>query len=152
MEEKTIEFTKRFKLKGNNSKIKKPKAEFTSIINEVGNSEDIPNNKSQIKELVDEDVAKALKNYCILEDERSSKAFLNLKNAKGDFLLNKDNPNFDLTRDISEENPKKIYSKLDVDDSSEAIQEFLDSGGDTKPSENLKSKALTEKESKKHRR
>ena len=27
---------------------------------------------------------------------------------------------------------KKIYSKQDVEDSSEAIQEFLDRGGDTK--------------------
>ena len=42
---------------------------------------------------------------------------------------------------------KKIYSKQDVDDSSEAIQEFLDSGGDTKPSESLKSKVLTDEES-----
>ena len=38
---------------------------------------------------------------------------------------------------------KKIYSKQDVDDSSEAIQEFLDSGGNTKHSEYLKFKALT---------
>ena len=37
--------------------------------------------------------------------------------------------------------------KQDVEDSSEAIQEFLDSGGDTKPSEYLKSKALTDEES-----
>ena len=42
---------------------------------------------------------------------------------------------------------QKIYNKQDVEDSSEAIQEFLDSGGDTKPSEYLKSKALTNQES-----
>ena len=39
---------------------------------------------------------------------------------------------------------QKIYIEQDVEDSSEAIQEFLDSGGDTRPSEYLKSKALTE--------
>ena len=37
----------------------------------------------------------------------------------------------------------KIYSKQDVEDSSEAIQEFLDSGGDIRPSEYLKSMILT---------
>ena len=41
----------------------------------------------------------------------------------------------------------KIYSKQDVEDSSEAIQEFLDSGGDIRPSEYLKSKALINEES-----
>ena len=38
---------------------------------------------------------------------------------------------------------QKIYSKQEVEDSSEAIQEFIDSGSNTKPSEYLKSKALT---------
>ena len=42
---------------------------------------------------------------------------------------------------------KKIYSTQEFEDNSEAIQEFLDSGGDTKPLEYLKSKALTNKES-----
>ena len=42
---------------------------------------------------------------------------------------------------------QKMYSKQDVEDSSEAIQEFLDSDGDTKPSEYLTSKALTNGES-----
>ena len=42
---------------------------------------------------------------------------------------------------------QKIYSRQDVDDSSEAIQEFLDSDGDTKPSEYLNSKVLKEGES-----
>ena len=38
---------------------------------------------------------------------------------------------------------QKIYSKQDVDDSSEAIQDFLDSGNDTKPSEYLTNRTLT---------
>ena len=42
---------------------------------------------------------------------------------------------------------QKIYSKQDVEDSSEAVQEFHDSGGDTRPLEYLKSKALTNEES-----
>ena len=110
------------------------------------------------------------KNYNILEDERPSKAFLNLENAKKGYieaiLLNKDNPNYDPTKAESKENSwlipitdrqginnefhqafQKIYSKLDVEDSSEAIQEFLDSGADTKPSEHLKSIALINEES-----
>ena len=43
---------------------------------------------------------------------------------------------------------QQIYSKQEVEDSSEAIQEFLDSGGNTKPSKYLKTKALTNEESK----
>ena len=126
-----------------------------------------------MRELVDEDVMSALKNrknYSILEDERPSKAFLNLENAKKGYneviLLNKTNPNFDPTIEENDRNPRlmpitdrqgindefhqafqKIYSKQEVEDSPEAIQEFLDSGGDTKPSEYLKSKALTNEES-----
>ena len=42
---------------------------------------------------------------------------------------------------------QKVQSKQDVDDSSEAIQDFLDSGGDTKLSEYLKFNVLTEEES-----
>ena len=42
---------------------------------------------------------------------------------------------------------QKIYSRQDVEDSSEAIQDFLNNGGDTEPSEYLKSKALTDEES-----
>ena len=81
--------------------------------------------------------------------------------------MNKNNPNYDPSREESEENPRivpikdrqsinhefhktfqKIYSKQEVEDNSEAIQEFLDSGGDTNPSEYLESKALTIEESK----
>ena len=79
---------------------------------------------------------------------------------------NKDNPNYDPTKAESRENSwlkpitdrqginnefyqafQKIYRKQGVEDSSEEIQELLDSGGDTKPSEYLKSKALTNQES-----
>ena len=41
----------------------------------------------------------------------------------------------------------QIYKKQDVEDSAEAIQGFLESGGDTKPMEYLRSKALTQEES-----
>ena len=84
-------------LKGYNQKINKLEAELTSIVNEGVHSEDILDVESQIKELVDEDVAKALKNRkkCSkLEDKRPGKAFLNLENAKPGYneviLLNKD--------------------------------------------------------------
>ena len=109
--------------------------------------------KSQIRELVDEDVMSALKNrknYSVLEDERPSKAFLNLENAKKGYneviFLNKDNPNYDPAKAESNEHSRlvpitdrqgindefhqafqKIYNKQDVEDSSEAIQKFLDS-------------------------
>ena len=155
--EQTNEFTKRFKSRGNAPKINKLKTKLTKVIDEGGSSEEILDMESQIRELEDEDVMSALKNrknYSILEDERPSKAFLNLENAKKGYneviLLNKANPNFDPTMAESNENPRlmpitdrqgindefhqafqKIYSKQDVEDSSEAIQEFLDSFGDT---------------------
>ena len=89
-------------------------------------------------------LSKTGKNYSILEDERPSKAFLNLENAKKGYneviLLSKDNPNYDPTKAESNENTwlvpitdrqgindefhqafQKIYSKQDVEDSSEAI-------------------------------
>ena len=95
-----MKFTKRFKLKGNTPKINKLKAELTTIINEGGSSEEILNIERRIKELVDKDVVKKAlkkrKNYNILEDERPSKAFLNLENSKCGYneviYLNKDNP------------------------------------------------------------
>ena len=43
---------------------------------------------------------------------------------------------------------QKTYNKQDVDNSSEAIQDFLDNGGDIKPSEYPKSKALNNEERK----
>ena len=81
-------------------------------------------------------------------------------------MLNKDNPNYDRTKAESDGNIQlmpvtdrqvindefhqsfqNIYSKQEVEDSSEVIQEFLDSSRDTKPSEYLKSKALIDEES-----
>ena len=78
--------------------------------------------------------------------------------------MNKNNPNYDPSKEESEENPRlvpitdcqsindefhkafqKIYSKQEVEDNSKTKQEFLDSVGNTKPSEYLKSKALTDK-------
>ena len=55
---------------------------------------------------------KTEKNYNILEDERPSKASLNLENAKRGYneviLLNKDNPNYEPSREESDENPKLV--------------------------------------------
>ena len=67
--------------------------------------------------------------------------------------MNKNNPNYDTLKEENEENPRlvpitdrqsitdefheafqKIYSKHKVEDNFEAVQEFLDSGGNTKPS------------------
>ena len=41
---------------------------------------------------------------------------------------------------------QKIYAKQDVDDSSEAIQDFLDSGNDKKPSEYLANRTFINEE------
>ena len=60
--EQTIEFTKRFKLRGNTPKINKLKAQLTRVIDEGGSIKEILDMKSQLKELVDEDVMSALKN------------------------------------------------------------------------------------------
>ena len=148
-------------------KLKKLKAKLTRVIDEGGSSEEILEIESQMRELVDQDVMTALKNrknYSILEDERPSKAFLNLENAKRGYneviLLNKTNPNFDPAIEENDRNTRlmpitdrqgindefhqafqKIYSKQEVDDSPEAIQDFQDSGGDNRPSEYLNSKA-----------
>ena len=52
------------------------------------------------------------KNYNILEDERPSKAFHNLENAKKGYneviLLNKDNPNYDPTKAESDGNTRLV--------------------------------------------
>ena len=42
---------------------------------------------------------------------------------------------------------KQIYKQQNVENNSEAIQEFLETSGDTKQMEYLRSKALTEEES-----
>ena len=74
--------------------------------------------ESHMRELVDEDVMSDLKdrkNYSILEDERPSKAFLNLENAKRGYneviLLNKINPNFDPTTEENDKNPRLMPIK-----------------------------------------
>ena len=59
--EQTIEFTKKFKLRGNAPQMNKLKAKLMSFIDEGGSSEEILDIKSQIRELVDEDVMLALK-------------------------------------------------------------------------------------------
>ena len=75
-------FTKKFKLRGNSPQINKLKTELTKLVNQRGDkSEEILRVEEQIQLLVDEDLTKALqnrKNFRILEDERPSKAFLNL--------------------------------------------------------------------------
>ena len=53
--EQTMDFTKRFELN-------RHKAELKTVINEGGSSEEILDIESPIKELVDEDMVKALKN------------------------------------------------------------------------------------------
>merc|ERR1711872_1075772 len=172
--EQTMDYTKRYRLKGNTPMINKLRTELTSLVNSGGSGEEILKIEAKMKDLEEEDIARALKlrkNFKILEDERPSKAFLNLENAKRGYneviLLNKSNPNFDPTQEENDGNPRlmpiterqgindefhqafqKIYSRQEVDDSSEAIQDFLDSSGDTRPSEYLNSKALTNKESK----
>ena len=112
--ELTIAFTRYFKLRGT-PKINKLKQELMIVINEGGSSEEILDIESQIKELVDEDDVNALKNrknYIILEDERPSKAFLNLENAKRGYneviLLNKANPEFNPNLEENAANPKLI--------------------------------------------
>ena len=62
------------KLRGNALKTNKLKTELTRVIDEDGNSEKILDIESQINDLVNEDVMKALKNrkkYNILEDEQA---------------------------------------------------------------------------------
>ena len=68
-----------------------------------------------MKDLEEEDIARALKlrkNFKILEDERPSKAFLNLENAKRGYneviLLNKANPEFNPNLEENAANPKLI--------------------------------------------
>ena len=173
--EQTMDYTKRYRLKGNSPMINKLRAELTSLVNSGGSGEEILKIEARMKDLEEEDIARALKlrkNFKILEDERPSKAFLNLENAKRGYneviLLNKNNPHFNPNLEESAENPKlvpvtdregisqefhqaftQIYKKQEVDDNAEAIQEFIESGGDTKPMEYLRSKALTQDESNK---
>ena len=94
-----MDYTKQFRLKGNTRKINKLRADLTALVNSGGSGEDILKIEARMKELEEEDIAKALKlrkNFSILEDERPSQAFQSLENAKRGFneviLLNKSNP------------------------------------------------------------
>ena len=96
-------------------KIDKLKVKITRVIYGGGRSEEILYIESQIRELVDEDVMLALKNrknYNILEDERPSKEFLNLENAKKGYneviLLNMVNPNYDPTKAETDGNAQLV--------------------------------------------
>ena len=83
--EQTMNYTKQFRLKGNIPMINKLRADLTTLVNSGGSGEDILKIEARMKELEEEDIARALKlrkNFSILEDERPSKAFLNLENAK----------------------------------------------------------------------
>ena len=95
--------------------INKLRADLTTLVNSGGCGEDILNIEARMKELEEEDIAKALKlrkNFSILEDERPSKAFLNLENAKRGYneviLLNKTNPEYNPNLEENAANPKLI--------------------------------------------
>ena len=122
------------------------------LVNQGGeNSERILRLENQIQLLVDEDLTQALqnrKNFRILEDERPSKSFLNLENAKRGYnevmLIKKENIDYNPNLPGSDEKARytdvkdrqgineefhkafqKIYCKQHIDDSYEAIQDFL---------------------------
>ena len=70
--------TKQFKLKGNTPKNTKLRADLKILVNNGSSGEDILNIEAKMKELEEEDLAKALKlrkNFSILEDERPSESF-----------------------------------------------------------------------------
>ena len=102
--EQTMNYTKRFRLKGNSPMINKLRADLTAIVNSGGSGEEILKIEARMKELEEEDIARALKlrkKFNILEDERPNKALLNLENAKRGYneviLLNKVNPEYNPT-------------------------------------------------------
>jgi len=117
--EQTMTFTKKFKLRGNSPQINKLKTELTRLINNGGdNGEEILSLEDQIQLLTDEDVEKALqnrKNFRILEDERPSKSFLNLENAKRGYnevmLVKKENTDFNPNLPESQDNLKHVEVK-----------------------------------------
>ena len=110
-----------------------------------------------------------MKNFCILEDERPSKSFTNLENGKRGYseaiLTKKENIDYNPNLPESDENSKytevtdrqgineklhkafqKNYAKQKINDSSEAVQDFLGIGKDTMPSEQLTIRTLTDEE------
>ena len=78
--EQTIEFTKKFKLRGNAPKMNKLQANLTRVIDEGGNSEEILDIVSQIRELLEEDVMSDLKTgrtsvFSKMRDENAKKGY-----------------------------------------------------------------------------
>ena len=73
-------------MRGNSPQIDRLRQKLTTQVNQGGdNSDKTLRLENQIQLLVDEDLTKALqnrKNFRIHEDERPSKSFLNLDNAK----------------------------------------------------------------------
>ena len=114
--EQTMTFTKKFKLRDNSPQINELRQELTMIVNQGGdNRERILRFEEQIQLLVDEDLTKALqnrKNFHILEDERLSKSFLNVENAKRGYnevmLVKKENTEFNPNLPESQDNAKHI--------------------------------------------
>ena len=110
---------KKFKLRGNSPQIIKLKTELTKLVNQGGDkSDEILRVEEQIQLLVDEDLTKALqnrKNFRILEDERPSKSFLNLENAKRGYnevmLVKKENTKFNPNLPESHDNLKHVQIK-----------------------------------------
>ena len=106
-------------MRGNSPEINKLRQELTMLINQGGeNSDKILRLENQIQLLVDEDLTKALqnrKNFRILEDERPSKSFLNLENAKRGYnevmLVKKENTDFNPNLPESQDNPKHVEIK-----------------------------------------
>ena len=144
--------------------------ELSTLVNKGGdNSDRILRLEEQIQLLVDEDLAQALqnrKNFRILEDERPSKPFLNLENAKRGYyevmLIKKENIDYNPNLPESDENSKytevtdrqginkefhkafhKICAKQNVDDSPEAIQDFVGSGNEQLANRNTQMKKET---------
>ena len=117
--EQTMAFTKKFKLRGNSPQINKLKTELTKLVNQgEDKSDEILRVEEQIQLLVDEDLTKALqnrKNFRILEDERPSKAFLNLENAKRGYnevmLIKKENAEFNPNLPERQNNLKHVEIK-----------------------------------------
>ena len=59
--EQTMNYTKKFRLKGNTPMINKLRADLTALVNSGGSSEDILKIEARMKELEEEDIARALK-------------------------------------------------------------------------------------------
>ena len=128
-----MKYTKQFRLKGNIPMINKLRADLTTLVNSGESGEDILKIEARMKELEEEDIARALKlrkNVSSREDERPSKAFLNLENAKRGYneviLLNKTNPEYNPNLEENAANPKLIPI-IDREDISQEFHQSLHS-------------------------